>query len=83
MIGVCCDRLRWRIRAAVSNPSIAGILTSIKMRAKSSLRRERRASTPERAFITFTSNVFRTSSSASRLLGWSSTRRRLTRGAGA
>ena len=39
MMGVCSERLRWRIKAAVSNPSNPGIITSRRMTAKSSRRR--------------------------------------------
>ena len=35
MIGVCRERSRWRISAAVSNPSMPGIWTSSRMTAKS------------------------------------------------
>src|SRR4051794_37338182 len=47
MIGVCSERFRSRISAAVSKPSISGMLTSSKMTAKSSLSRQRNASRPE------------------------------------
>ena len=49
MIGVCCERSRSRISAAVSKPSMPGIWTSIRMTAKSSSRMRSSASSPERA----------------------------------
>src|SRR5512135_304061 len=82
MIGVCFDRLRSRISAAASNPSIFGIWTSIKMTAKSSSNTRIRASSPEHALTRFRPVPARTASRASRLLSWSSTSRTLTLGSG-
>ena len=49
MIGVCAERWRSRISAAVSKPSMPGMLTSSRMTAKSCSRSWRSASRPERA----------------------------------
>jgi hypothetical protein len=49
MIGVCSERLRSRIMAAVSKPSISAMSTFIKMTAQSSFKRHRNASRPELA----------------------------------
>ena len=35
MIGVCAERLYWRISAAVSKPSMSGMLTSSRITANS------------------------------------------------
>src|SRR5438128_1867413 len=78
MIGVCCERSRSRIKAAVSKPSMPGILTSIKITAKSLSSRQRRHSNPERARTTFCPRLASVASSASKLFGWSSTSKMLT-----
>src|SRR5262245_9396346 len=49
MSGVYRERSRWRIRVAVSNPSMSGMRTSIKISAKSRRKRHRRASAPDAA----------------------------------
>jgi hypothetical protein len=49
MIGVSIDSRRWRMQAAVSNPSISGIRTSRRMTAKFWTIRQRRAARPESA----------------------------------
>ena len=68
MIGVCCERSRSRIRAAVSKPSMPGIWTSIRITAKSSSRTRIRASSPERRRTRFRPMPPRIASRASRLL---------------
>ena len=45
-IGVCSQRLRRRMRAAVSNPPISAMCTSRSTTAKSSFNRKRSASRP-------------------------------------
>src|SRR5262245_63233318 len=49
MSGVYRERSRWRIRVAVSNPSMSGMRTSSKISAKSRRKRQRRASAPDLA----------------------------------
>src|SRR5436305_538011 len=49
MIGMCRERSRSLMRAAVSNPSIPGICTSRRMTANSVSSRHRRASSPDGA----------------------------------
>ena len=49
MIGVISDCRRWRISAAVSNPSMIGMRTSSRMTAKSWAMTQRSAATPESA----------------------------------
>src|ERR1700730_17355629 len=80
MIGVCCERSRSRIKVAVSKPSMPGILTSIKIAAKSLSSRQRRHSNPERALTIFCPRFASVASSATKLLGWSSTSKTLTFG---
>ena len=48
MIGVCADLRRARISAAVSKPSMPGMLTSSRMTANSCSSSQRSASSPER-----------------------------------
>ena len=47
MMGMWAERLRPRIIAAVSSPSIPGMLTSRRMTAKSFLSTSRNASSPD------------------------------------
>ena len=49
MIGVISDCWRWRMRAAVSKPSMIGMRTSSRMTAKSWAMTQRRAASPESA----------------------------------
>ena len=49
MIGVCAERLYWRISLAVSKPSMSGMLTSSRIAANSLFRISFSASAPERA----------------------------------
>src|SRR5437773_452043 len=48
MIGVCAERLYWRISFAVSRPSMSGMLTSSSTTANSRCRISRSACEPER-----------------------------------
>jgi len=59
MIGVRSNRGRWRIIAAISNPSISGITTSRRMSAQSSFNRHCNASRPDRASTRFSPNSAR------------------------
>src|SRR6266516_2856576 len=79
MIGVCSQRGRVRMSAAVSKPSMIGMLTSSRMTAKSPWRSARSASFPEPTFTTFWPSSARIASSATSLSGWSSTTRMSTR----
>jgi hypothetical protein len=47
MIGVCAERLYWRISPAVSKPSMSGMLTSSRITANSRCRISFSASLPE------------------------------------
>src|SRR5919106_817245 len=53
MVGVCAERLYWRMRRAVSSPSMSGMLTSSRITANSRARTSRSASDPERTMIRF------------------------------
>src|SRR5262245_3517738 len=53
MIGVWADLLYWRISAAVSNPSMSGMLTSSRMTANSRRRSSANAAEPERTMTRF------------------------------
>src|SRR5689334_7542280 len=78
MMGVVSLRGRCRISLAVSNPSIPGMLTSSRMTAKSSRKRQRKASVPERARTRFWRKSESRTSWARSLSGRSSTIRILT-----
>src|SRR4051812_30307883 len=78
MIGVCSLCLRWRMSAAVSKPSITGMLTSSRMTANSSRSSRRRASLPDEAVTMFCPSSTRIDSSARIFSGRSSTTRMLT-----
>src|SRR5262245_9028224 len=79
MIGTLRVRGRCRIRAAVSNPSISGMLTSRRMTATSWSRRKRSASRPDSTATTFSPSSVSTDSTANRCAAVSSTMRMLTR----
>jgi hypothetical protein len=53
MIGVCSQRFRSRMSAAVAKPSITGMSTSSRITAKSSFIKARSASRPEFTVTTF------------------------------
>src|SRR5579864_2311991 len=73
MIGVWRERSRSRMRAAVSNPSMPDIFTSIRIMAKSWSSTLRSASGPEEAFTRFCPSSLKMASRARRLPCWSST----------
>src|SRR5262245_38695929 len=73
MIGVSRARLSFRIRTAVSNPSISGMRTSSRMIAKSPVRIHLSASLPEATAPTLRSGPLSSSCIASKLRGSSST----------
>src|SRR5437870_1974394 len=75
MIGTCWLLLRWRMRLAVSKPSIPGMFTSSRMTANSWFRTWRSASRPEYARTMVCPRSSSTASSASSFSGRSSTRR--------
>src|ERR1700688_1899457 len=79
MIGVRSELLRWRTSAAVSKPSMIGILTSSRMTAHSCSSSRRNASRPEAAVTTFCPGSDRMASNDSRFSALSSTTRMLTR----
>ena len=78
MIGVCSLRGRWRIKDAVSKPSMPGMETSMRMTAQSSLSRQRSASLPLWAKIKFWPKRRSTASNANSLSSRSSTSRIFT-----
>src|ERR1044071_4740267 len=59
MIGVCAERLYWRISFAVSRPSMSGMLTSSRITANSRCRISFSASDPERTITRFWSSSSR------------------------
>src|SRR3954466_10794831 len=68
MIGVCAERLYWRISFAVSRPSMSGMLTSSRITANSRCRISFSASDPERTITRFwpsSSRIVRKTSSFS------------------
>src|SRR5438270_4178648 len=80
MIGVSRERSRLRIMRAVSKPSMPGMRTSSRITAKSFLSARRSASSPDCAIIRFWPSVDKSSCSAKRLFGSSSTSRILACG---
>src|SRR5713101_2821363 len=82
MIGVCSELFLCRMSAAVSNPSMPGMLTSSRTTAKSRWSRWRRASRPEVAVTTVSPSSPSSAESASSFSGLSSTTRMLTRSSG-
>ena len=79
-MGVLAQRSRWRMKKAVSKPSMPGICTSSRITAKSSFSKHFSASSPDRAEITVWPNSASTSCSTSRLRSSSSTMRMWTGG---
>ena len=77
-MGVSLDCSRSRIMAAVSKPSMSGILTSSRIAAKSCSRQARRASLPDWALISSWPSPSNTASNATRFSGLSSTSRIFT-----
>src|SRR5215510_410157 len=77
MIGVCAERLYWRISFAVSRPSMSGMLTSSRITANSRCRLSVSASDPERTITRFCSSSSRIVRKTSSFSGRSSTIRML------
>src|SRR6185503_18905599 len=77
MIGVCAERLYWRISFAVSRPSMSGMLTSSRITANSRCRISFSASDPERTMTRFCSSSSRIVWKTSSFSGRSSTIRML------
>src|SRR5689334_22771507 len=77
MIGVCSERARRRIIAAVSKPSMPGMRTSSRITAKSRWRSSRSAALPELALTISVGSSRRMDSSAISFSGLSSTIRTL------
>ena len=75
MIGVCAERLRLRISAAVSKPSMPGMLTSSRITAKSRSSTCLSASSPEPTATTFWPSSSRTVRKTRSLSARSSTTR--------
>src|SRR5215468_9830501 len=73
MIGVCSELRRERMSEAVSKPSRPGMLTSRRMTANSSFKRQRRASRPDGASTGVTGRSARIARSAKRCAALSST----------
>src|SRR3989337_1707407 len=73
MIGVSGDFWYWRIRRAVSSPSMSGMLTSSRITANSRARISRSASEPERAVTISCPSSSRMLSKTSSFSGRSST----------
>src|SRR5260370_4684053 len=79
MMGTRRKRGCWRIRPAVSNPSMAGVLTSSRMAASSRSRSWRSASAPDCTHTTFSPSSESSAPIDISLEGTSSTTRMLTR----
>src|ERR1051325_3663130 len=77
MIGVCAERLYWRISFAVSRPSMSGMVTSRRITANPRCRISFSASDPERTITRFWSSSSRIVRKTSSFSGRSSTIRML------
>src|SRR5436190_14659117 len=75
MIGVCAERLYWRMSFAVSRPSMSGMLTSSRITANSRFSTSFSASPPERTVTRFCPSSSRMLEKTSSFSGRSSTTR--------